>query len=78
MGETLLWVVAVLLLVNLALLVYLLFNANRGLQNTGKEVREELRAGREETRINGKELRQEISEGIKITNDSIYKTLASM
>ncbi len=78
MTETLLWVVIAALLLNLGLLIFLLINTNRGMQVTGKEIRGELRAGREENRSAGGELREEIARGLNRTNENIYKTLETM
>lgn len=78
MIETLLWVVIIFLLLNLGLLILILINSNRGMQVTGKEIRGELRAGREETRSAGGELREEIARGLSRTDENIYKTLETM
>jgi DNA recombination protein RmuC len=43
-----------------------------------REVREELRAGREEARAAGKELREEVAAGLQLTNDTLSKTLESL
>ncbi len=78
MVDTLLWVVIAVLILNMGLLVLVLINANRGMQVTGKEIREELRAGREEFRSASGELREEIARGLNRTNENIYKTLETM
>ncbi len=78
MADILLWVITAVLLLNMGLLVYVLINANRGMHLTGKEIRQELRAGREESRSSSGELREEIARGLNRTNENIYKTLEAM
>ncbi len=78
MNETVLWVVLIATIVNSGLLVLLIFNAKSIFQGAGKDIREELRIAREENRSTGKELREEVSTGLKSTNDTIFNTLESM
>ena len=78
MTDALLWVVIIALLLNMGLLLFLLININRGMQSSGKEIRVELRAGREEARSAGGELREEVARGLNRTNENIYKTLETM
>ncbi len=79
MNETIiLWLVLTGTAVTLILAVILLFRLSRGLGDIGRDVRAELREGREETRSAGKELREEIFNGLKSTNDTISLTLERM
>jgi len=60
------------------LAIVLLNRISRSSQGIGKEVRDELRTGREEARGAAKELRGEISAGLGSIIDTIPKTLESM
>src|SRR5271165_2771745 len=77
MAEILLWVIAVVTVLTAVLSIILLLRRTTATQDLGKELREELRAGREEARTTGKELRSELSDGLKLTNDTLSKTLES-
>jgi len=74
MVETLLWTI----LIVTVLAAILLLRASRGFQGAGKDVRDELRAGREEARAAGKELREEVSVSLKSTTDTLSKTLEAV
>lgn len=78
MQEILLWLILLGTALTVVLAIALLIRGPRGLQDTGKEVRDELRIGREETRSAGKELREEVSAGLKSTNETLSSTLESM
>jgi DNA recombination protein RmuC len=78
MIETLLWLILVVTALTAVLVIALLVRASRGFQDAGKEVRDELRAGREEARGAARELREEVSVGLKSTNDTLAKTLEGM
>jgi DNA recombination protein RmuC len=60
------------------LAIALLVRTSQGFQGAGKEMRDELRASREEARGAGKELREEVSVGLKSTNDTLSKTVEGM
>jgi len=75
MIETLLWIILVIVAAIAILLVVLLVRSAQGVQDSAKDVREELRAGREESRSAGKELREEVSAGLKSTNETLSETL---
>jgi DNA recombination protein RmuC len=62
----------------LALAVVLLVRLSRDSQAVGKDVRDELRTGREEARRAERGLREEVSAGLKSTNDALSKILWSM
>ena len=68
-----------LLLIGIAIAIgfvmFLQVRLLRGHQTPSGEVRDALRAGREEARGASKELREEISAGLKGTNDTLSKTL---
>ena len=78
MIETLLILILIATTITAILLIILLASGSRGFQGVGKEVREEFRASREESRGAGKELREEVSAGLKVTNDTLSKTLEGM
>ena len=78
MIENLLWLILLATAITLFLVIMLLVLPSRGNDGAGKEVRNELRAGREETRNAGMELRQEVSAGLKFSGDTISRTLESM
>lgn len=74
MIETLLWIILVIVAAIAILLVVLLVRF-QSVHDSAKDVREELRAGREESRGAGKELREEVSAGLKSTNETLSETL---
>jgi DNA recombination protein RmuC len=78
MSETLLWIILVVTVVTALLAIASLLRSWRGYQGAGKEVRDELRAGREEARAAGKELREEVSGSLKSSTDTISKTLEAV
>jgi DNA recombination protein RmuC len=77
MNEPLLWVIAgtTTLSAIFALLAFL--KAGNSGVGAGKEVRDELRAGRDETRTSGTELRQELASGLQATARTLADSLAS-
>jgi len=77
MTETLLWIILVVAAVTAIAAIAMLLRSWRGYQGAGQEVRNELRAGRDESRVAGKELREEVSGGLKSSTDAISKTLYS-
>jgi DNA recombination protein RmuC len=78
MNEALLWLILFAAAVTTVLVAVLLVRASRAFESTGKEVRDELRTSREEARGAGRELREEVSGGLKSTNDVLSKTLETM
>lgn len=62
----------------LVLVIVLSIRAKKASEGAAREVREELRAGREEARNAGRELREEVSGGLKSTNEVLSKTLEGM
>lgn len=78
MNEAVLWFILLGTVLTAVLAVVQLVRASRGYQGVAKEVRDELRTGREEARTAGKELREEVSAGLKSTNDTLSKTLDGM
>jgi DNA recombination protein RmuC len=78
MIETLLWTILGITALTAVLAITSLVRASRGFQGAGKEVREELRAAREEARGAGKELREEVSASQKSTSDTLSKALEGM
>ncbi len=61
MNEPLLWLILFGTALTAVLAAVLLARSSRALQAAGKELRDELRMGREETRSAAKELREEVS-----------------
>jgi DNA recombination protein RmuC len=78
MTETLLWIVLAVVSLTAVLAIALLVRLSRGFQDAGKEVRDEFRADREEARRAGKELREEVSVGLKSTGETLSHTVESM
>lgn len=78
MIETLLWIILAVVSLTAILAIALLVHVSRGLQDAGKEVRDEFRANREEARGAGKELREEVSIGLKSTSDMLFHMLERM
>ncbi len=76
MTEILLFLI-LLVSVLTAILSFLFLLRPSATQDLAKDLREELRAGRDEARTTGKELRAELSDGLKLTNDTLSKTLES-
>jgi len=78
MNEALLWLILIGTALTLVLVIVALIRSSRAFQDAGKELREELRKGREETLNAAKRLREEVSAGLKSANDTLSKTLESM
>ena len=78
MSELLLWIVLVGIVLSVALLVALLVRSSRAFDGAGAALRDELRAGRDETRQAARELREEVSGGLKSANDTLSTTLSNM
>lgn len=74
LGEYLSWIMLVVVVVAAFSLIVLRLKIIGGLQVATKEIREELRAGREESRNAASDLRQEVSSSIKATHDTLTKT----
>ncbi len=78
MTDALLWIILAVTVLTAVLAVVLLVRASKGSQSAGKDLRDDLRTGREEARTAGKELREEVSAGldrIRNTFDSRIKEL---
>jgi DNA recombination protein RmuC len=75
MNEVLLWTILVIAAVTAILVVVSLIRAAKVSQGFGREVRDELRLSREEARSAGRELREEVSGGLKSTNEVLSQTL---
>ncbi|MGH8584271.1 MAG: DNA recombination protein RmuC [Gammaproteobacteria bacterium] len=78
MNEALLWLILLATAVTAVLVAVLLVRTPKASEGAGKEVRDELRTSREEARSAGRELREEVSGGLKSTNDVLSKTLESI
>ncbi|MCP5110964.1 MAG: DNA recombination protein RmuC [bacterium] len=77
MSDALLWIVLVGIAVNVALMAVLLVRSSRASEGAAKALREELRMGREEAQRTARELREEVSGGLKAANDTLATTLAN-
>lgn len=78
MQEILLWLILFGTALTAILALALLLRGAKGLEDVAKEVRDELRTGREEARSAGKELREEVAAGHKSTNEMLSRMLDSM
>ncbi len=78
MSETMLWIILIVTMVTAILAIASLLGSWWGSRGAGKEVREELRAGRDEARAAGKELREEVSGSLKSSTDTIARTLEAV
>jgi DNA recombination protein RmuC len=78
MNEIILWIILFVAVVTAILVVVLLIRAGKISEGFGKEVRDELRTGREEARSAGRELREEVAGGLKSTNEVLAKTLEGL
>jgi DNA recombination protein RmuC len=78
MNEALLWAILSVTAVTAVLVVILLIRAIKASDRAGREVRDELRMSREESRSAGRELREEVSGSLKSTNEVLAKTLEGM
>ncbi|MDP8247792.1 MAG: DNA recombination protein RmuC [Candidatus Tritonobacter lacicola] len=78
MNEALLWLIFIGTTLTVTLVVVVLLRLSRAFQDAGKELRDELRKGREEALNASKDLREEVRAGLKSANDTLSKTLESM
>jgi DNA recombination protein RmuC len=78
MNEIILWSILSGTAITAILAIALVVRLSKGLGDVGKEVRDELRTGREETRSAGKELREEVANGLKSTNEMLSRILENM
>ncbi|HVB33224.1 MAG TPA: DNA recombination protein RmuC [Patescibacteria group bacterium] len=78
MSQLLLSLILLCVAATIILVGFLLSRVSRGLQGTGKEVRDELRTGREEALHRERELREELSASLRSTGEALSRTLESM
>jgi DNA recombination protein RmuC len=78
MIESLIWIILAVAALTAILAIVLLVRTSQVFQSAGKEMRDELRASREEARGAGKELREEVSVGLKSANDTLSRTMEGM
>ena len=78
MSDTLLWLILSGTVLTVVLMAVLLVRTSKAFQDAARELRNELRTGREEARNSGKELREEVAGGLKSTNETLSKTLERM
>ena len=72
------WLILSVTVVTAVLVIILMVRASKVYEGAGREVRDELRASREEARSAGRELREEVSGGLKSTNEVLSKTLEGL
>lgn len=78
MNEILPWLILSGIGITIILTIVVIVRLSKGLGVIGKEVRDELRTGREEARGAGKELREEVSVGLKSTHETLSTMLGNM
>lgn len=78
MNEILISITLVLTLLVLFVSITSLIKSWKGYKDAGKEVRDELRQGREEARVAGKELREEVIHSLNTSTEAISKTLEAV
>lgn len=78
MTSALLFAILIVTIATAILVVIMLVRSSRVFRDAGREIREELRLGREEARGAAKELREEISNTQNSANDAVSRTLESM
>ena len=78
MGETVPWILLLLVAANTVLLAVVLVRSSRGTGGAGEPLREELRAGREEAGQAARETREEIANALASGNETLSKTLAGI
>lgn len=78
MIETLLWLILVMTAVSVSGSMAVLLRASRGFEGAAREVRDELRSGREEARGTARELREEVSGSLKTTAQTLAGTLETV
>ena len=66
------------LIATIVLVVVVLIRQSRGFDTAAKTVRDELKAGREETQQAAARLREELGGGLKTCNDTLVRSLESM
>lgn len=78
MNDVILWLILFGTVITSVLAIALLVRGSKGSEDVAKGVRDDLRIGREEARSAGKELREEVSAGLKSTNETLSRTLENM
>lgn len=78
MENSLLWIALLIAIVNTVLLILVLFRSTKAFDDAGKTLRDELRLGREDASKAARELREEVTSGLKSANDTLANTLARM
>lgn len=78
MTETLLWVILALIIVFAIFALLAFFRAENSNDGLEKKVRDELRAGREESRIAAKELREELARNVRDSSKSLTDSLGGL
>ena len=66
MNEPVIWIILIVSVMTLSLSLLSLLRSGGNPQGTNSNVRDELRAGREESRVAGRELREELSRSLEL------------
>ncbi|MCK5125117.1 MAG: DNA recombination protein RmuC [candidate division Zixibacteria bacterium] len=78
MENILLWLVFIVTVISAFLVTISLFRSSKSSEDADKIIREELRYGREESSKSARELREEVTSGLKSANDTLTTTLTNM
>ncbi|MDH4185984.1 MAG: DNA recombination protein RmuC [Nitrospira sp.] len=79
MNDAIFWFILVVVIVNSVLLAVLLYRSSqKPYEGLDKTLREEFRAGRQESSNASRELREELSGGLKSGNETLSTTLSSL
>jgi DNA recombination protein RmuC len=77
-NETVLWLILLVGGLNAVLTVVVLLRASKTSRAAEQALRDELRTGRDEARTAGRELREEVTAGLRSTSDTLSRTLESL
>jgi DNA recombination protein RmuC len=78
MNDVLLWGILAANITIILLVIVILFKSSRKDSQPAEVLREEIRLSREEARVTGKELRDEVATGLRSANEIVFKTLETI
>ncbi len=78
MSDAVSWVIVVLVALNIVLGLGLLWRLAKPPEGVGREVREEFRAGRDESRAASKDLRTELADNLRGTGEALAQALTTL
>lgn len=78
MNDILLWGILAANITIILLVIVILFKYSRKDSQPAEVLREEIRLSREEARMTGKELRDEVATGLRSANEIVFKTLETI